>query len=260
MTSVVLTQKRDGVYWLTINRPERRNAINAEVMAALSAGVEEAMADDEARAIVLTGAADKAFCAGGDLDPDGPGSPFAFDHSRPNNPVANFFRLLETCNLPVIARVNGHALAGGLGLMCACDMVVAVDDATFGTPETAIGLFPLMILPYILRAAPRRKALELCITGERFSASEALAMDLVNYVVPRAELDAKMDWLLGRVTNKSPTAIRLGKLAYHAMQDMSLKEALDYAQIMLPMMARSEDTAEGMRSFMEKRPPAWTGK
>ena len=254
---LTIIEKRGPVWWLIINREDRRNAIIPQVVQELSAGVAQAKADPEARAIVITGAGDKAFCAGGDLNRDPGANPFGFDYSSPTNKIADFFRALEECNLPVIARVNGHALAGGLGLMCACDMVVASEQATFGTPETAIGLFPLMILPYILRAAPRRKALELCITGERFSAQEAFDMDLINYVVPHAELDAKLDWLLERVVHKSPTAIRLGKLAYHAMQDMSLRESLEYAQIMLPLMSGSADTDEGMKAFIEKRKPEW---
>lgn len=249
-----------NIHWLIINREERRNALNADVMAAMAAGAIKAGADPDARAIVITGIGDKAFCAGGDLNRGGGDTPFGFDYQAPNNPVADFFRLLERCNLPVIARVNGHALAGGLGLMCACDMVVACDDATFGTPESAVGIFPAMILPYILRAAPRRKALELCITGERFSAQEAFDMDLINYVVPRADLDDKVNWLLSRITNKSPTAIRMGKLGYHAMQDMSVSQALDFAQILLPVMSGSQDAAEGMDAFVEKRKAQFTGK
>lgn len=265
MSDLVLHEPRphaDGgtVHWLIINREERRNALNADVMAQMSMGAIKAISDPSARAIVITGIGDKAFCAGGDLNRGEGETPFGLNYQNPNNPVADFFRLLERCNLPVIARVNGHALAGGLGLMCACDMVVACDDATFGTPESAVGIFPAMILPYILRAAPRRKALELCITGERFSADEALGMDLINYVVPRAELDDKLDWLLGRITNKSPTAIRMGKLGYHAMQDMTVSQALDFAQILLPVMSGSKDAAEGMDAFVEKRKANFTGQ
>ena len=257
---LTIVEKRGAVYWLIINREERRNAINADVVRELADGVDQALGDPDARAIVITGAGDKAFCAGGDMNRDPGSNPFGFDYTSPTNKIADFFRKLEECTLPVVARVNGHALAGGLGLMCACDLVVASDQATFGTPETAIGLFPLMILPYILRAAPRRKALELCITGERFSAQEAFDMDLINYVVPQAELDEKLTWLLDRITPKSPTAIRLGKMAYHAMQDMSLREALEYAQIMLPLMSASADTNEGMTAFIEKRKPDWPNK
>jgi enoyl-CoA hydratase/carnithine racemase len=118
----------------------------------------------------------------------------------------------------------------------------------------------MMILPYLLRTGPRRKILELCITGARFTAPEALAMDLVNYVVPHRELDAKLAWLLDRILDKSPTAIRLGKMGFHALQDMSLVQGLDYAQLMIRIMAQTDDAREGTRAFMEKRPPHWTGR
>ncbi len=258
--TMVVRERRGAVQWLIIDRPSRRNALNELVVRELMAGVSAAMADATARAIVITGAGDSAFCAGADLDLTAEGSPFGLSPADPTHFVVELFKLLEECRLPVIARVNGHALAGGLGLACACDMAVAAEEATLGTTETAIGLFPMMILPYLLRTGPRRKILEMCVTGARISAKEALEMDLVNYVVPRAELDAKLDWLLARVIDKSPTAIRLGKMGYHALQGMALNQALDYAQLMIRIMAQSEDAREGMRAFMEKRPPNWTGR
>ena len=258
--SVVISERRGAVEWLTINRPARRNALNEQVVRELIAGIAAAMSDATAHAIVITGAGDAAFCAGADLDITAEGSPFGLSPADPKHFVVELFKLLGACRLPVIARVNGHALAGGLGLACACDMAVAAEEATLGTTETAIGLFPMMILPYLLRTGPRRKILEMCITGTRISAAEALAMDLVNYVVPRAELDARLDWLLARMLDKSPTAIRLGKMGYHALQDMSLDQALDYAQLMIRIMAQSEDAREGMRSFLGKRNPVWSGR
>lgn len=257
---VVLVERRGRVQWLTINRPERRNALNEAVIAGLTEGLKQALADREIRAVVLTGAGDKAFCAGGDMLPGADGTPFALSPDDPRHFIADFFKLLETCRLPVIARVNGHALAGGFGLVCACDMAVATDDATFGATETSIGLFPMMILPYLLRTGPRRKVLEMCITASRIDAAEALEHSLLNYVVPRDELDAKVDWLVERTVDKSPTAIRLGKMAYQAMRDMSLTESLDYAQVMLRMMSQTEDAREGMAAFKERRAPQWTGR
>ncbi len=256
----VRLETRGPVQWIIIDRPERRNAINRAVIAGISEGIAAAQADGGVRAIVLTGAGDKAFCAGADLKPGGRGSPFEIDPARPRNFVVDLFKQIEACGLPIVARVNGHALAGGLGLLCACDMAVAVEDARIGTPEVRVGLFPMMILTYMLRIVPRRKLLEMCITGEPFTAAEALDMGLVNYVVPAAELDAKLDWLLARMLDKSPTAIRLGKQAFHAMQDMSLHEAFEFAQIFIANMARTEDAAEGFAAFAEKRPPEWTGR
>jgi len=175
--------------------------------------------------------------------------------------VVDLFKAMEECRLPVIARVNGLALAGGFGLVCACDMAVAADDVLFGTPETKVGLAPMMILGYMMRILPRRKLMEMCITGEFINAGEALQLGVVNYVVPRAELDEKLSWLLDCITAKSPTAIKLFKQGYHTMQDMSLKECFEFAQIMISVMASTDDAKEGRLAFQEKRPPVWrTGR
>ena len=159
-----------------------------------------------------------------------------------------------------VARVNGAAMAGGLGLVCACDFAIAGDQVRFGVPETRIGLFPMMILPYMMRVIPRRKLMEMCITGELINAEEALAIGILNYVVPAAELDAKLDWLLGRICDKSPTAIRIGKQVFHAIEDMTLDQSFELTQVMLPVMAMSEDAKEGFAAFNQKRSPNWTGK
>jgi len=260
-------EDRGAVRWITIDRPERRNALNDEVARGIAEAVERAAnrvdadraAEPPIRAIVLTGAGDKAFCAGGDLQASQGDSPFEVDPARPFNPIIDLFKTLERCTLPTIARVNGHALAGGMGLMCACDIVIAADSATFGVPETGVGLFPMMILPYMLRAMPRRKLLEWCITGERFGAEEALEAGLLNAVVPASELDARVEKLLATIVDRSPTAIRLGKTGFHAIEDMTLSQAFEYAQLMLPNMARTEDAKEGFRAFREKRTPSFEG-
>lgn len=260
MTELVRVERRGAAQWITIDRPDRRNAINEAVIAAIGRAIAEALDDPTARAIVLTGAGEQAFCAGADLKPDVEGAAFDVDFARPRHYVIDLFKQIEECSLPIVARVNGHALAGGLGLLCASDMAVAAQEARFGTPEARIGVFPMMILTYMLRIIPRRKLLEMCITGEQFDAAAALELGLVNYVVPRAELDAKVDWLLARIVDKSPTAIRLGKQAFHAMQDMTLREAFEFAQLMVPVMASTADAREGMRAFQEKRAPRWTGR
>ena len=255
----VRIEARGPVQWITIDRPAQRNAMNDEVMHVIADGLESAEANPEIRAIVLTGAGDRAFCAGGDLRSKGEG-PFQVDPAHPQNATIDLFRSFERCGLPTIARINGHALAGGLGLVCACDLAIAVEGASLGVPETAIGLFPMMILPYLQRTMPRRKLLEWCITGVRWTAAEALEADVVNYVVPADELDTKLEWLLERILDKSPTAVRLGKKAFHALQDMSLDQAFEYAQLMLPNMARTEDAKECFLAFQEKRSPRFPGR
>ena len=259
MTEQVLVERRGAVQWITINREERRNALNEEVVRSIDGAIAEAVRGGEAKAIVLTGAGEKAFCAGADLAKNAKGFAFAVDYARPKHYIVDLFKRLQECTLPVIARVNGHVMAGGFGLLCACDMAVAADDIRFGTTESKIGVTPMMILPYMLRVLPPRRLQEMCITGEQFTAKELLDWGVVNYVVPRVELDAKLDWLVARITDKSPTAIRLGKQAFNAMRDMNLRESLEYAQAMVPIMSSTEDAKEGMGAFQQKRAPNFTG-
>jgi len=254
------TQGENTVQWITINREQRRNAINADVIAAIATGVRKAEANPDCRAIVLTGVGDKAFCAGADLNKNTTGGAFDTDFSNPRHYIVDLFKQIMECRLPVIARVNGHVMAGGFGLLSCVDMAVAADDIRFGAPESKIGLTPMMILPWMMRLIPPRKLQEMCITGEQFTAAEGLEWGVFNYVVPRAELDVKTSWLLDRVVTKSPTAMRLGKQAFNAMRDMSLRDALEYAQVMVPVMSSTEDSAEGIGAFQEKRSPNWTGK
>ncbi|HUP91550.1 MAG TPA: enoyl-CoA hydratase-related protein [Solimonas sp.] len=260
MTEPVLVERRGAVQWITINRPERRNALNEEVVRAIDAGIAAAVAERDCRAIVLTGAGEQAFCAGADLQKNVQGGAFDVDFSRPRHYIVDLFKRIQECTLPIVARVNGHAMAGGFGLLCACDMAVAADDIRIGTPESKIGVTPMMILPFMLRVLPARRLQEMCVTGEQFGAREALEWGVLNYAVPRAELDGKLEWLLARIADKSPTAVRLGKQGFNAMRDMSLRESLEFAQAMVPIMSSTEDAREGRASFQEKRPANWSGK
>jgi len=256
----VLGARHGAVQWITINRAERRNALNEQVVKSIDGHIAAAMADGECRAIVITGAGEQAFCAGADLQKNVQGGAFDVDFSRPRHYIVDLFKRMQDCPLPIVARVNGHAMAGGFGLLCACDMAVAADDIRIGTPEAKVGVTPMMILPLMQRVLPPRRLQEMCMTAEPFSAADALEWGVVNYVVPRAQLDEKLDWLLSRILDKSPTAVRLGKQAFNAMRDMDLRAALEYAQAMVPVMSSTQDAREGMASFQEKRPPRWTGK
>lgn len=260
MATVVRTARDGAVLTVTIDRPERRNALNEEVAAGIEAAIEAGEADRSVRAIVLTGAGDKAFCAGGDLQPGADGSPFAIEAADPRHYVARLLRRMDACRLPLVARVNGHALAGGFGLMCACDVAVAREDALLGVPEVKVGLFPMMILPVLLRTVPYRLLMELCVTGEPIAAGEAVRDRIVNHAVPAGELDEKVDWLVARIVDKSPTGIRLGKQGLSKVRQMGTDAALEYAQFMLVNMARTADAREGFSAFSEKRPPKWTGE
>ncbi|MDO8944989.1 MAG: enoyl-CoA hydratase-related protein, partial [Desulfobacterales bacterium] len=188
------------------------------------------------------------------------GGAFDIDYANPQHYLIDLFRCMQACPIPIIARVNGHAMAGGLGLVCACDMAITADDARFGTPEAKVGVFPMMILTHMLRILPRRKLVEMCFTAEAFDANTALDLGLVNFVVPRKELDARLDKLIAQIVANAPTSLRLGKQAIQAMQDMSLPEAFEYAQLMVAVMSSTADAREGIAAFREKRKPAWTGK
>ncbi len=253
-------ERRSSTIWLIIDRQERRNALNAEVARGIERGLDEAEADRSIRAIVLTGAGEKAFCAGGDLVLDAEGSPFAVDPADPRHYAARLLMRMDACRLPIIARVNGHALAGGFGLVCACDLVVAREDALLGVTEVKVGVFPMMILPYLQRVLSYRRLMEFCLTGEPIRAGDAAAADFVNHAVPAGELDERLAWLLSRIVDKSPTGIRLGKQALRRMWDMPIEGALEHAQLMLANMVRTKDAREGMQAFNDKRPPVWTAE
>jgi enoyl-CoA hydratase/carnithine racemase len=258
--SDVRREHKGQALWLTIDREERRNALNGGVLDGLYAGVVSTTETPGVRAIVITGAGDKAFCAGGDLKPNAEGDPFSVDPAERDNPVVRLFRAIVDSPVPVIARVNGHALAGGFGLVCACDFAVVADHARLGVPEARIGIFPMMILPFMLRTIPRRKLLELCVTGEPISATEALTHGMINHVAPLKSLDDKLEELITSIAASSPTAISIGRRALTTLDGLSLEAGLEYAQRVLPQLARTQDAREGFRAFNEKRAPVWTGR
>ncbi|MGD9838136.1 MAG: enoyl-CoA hydratase/isomerase family protein [Afipia sp.] len=253
----VLHDKRGHAFWITINRPDKRNALNASVIAGIVDGFRRAHEDNDVRVIVLTGAGDKAFCAGADLQP---GAGFAFDLSQPNLAYADMLRAAQNATKPTIARINGVCMAGGIGLLCMTDMAVAADNVVFGLPEVKVGVFPMQVLSLLQAIAPPRLVREWCFTGEPFTAIEARDAGLLNHVVPAAELDAKVDWLVGRLIDKSPTAIRRGKYAMRAMASMSFDQGIAYTESQIALLAMTQDAKEGLAAFAEKRKPVWTGK
>lgn len=255
--ATVLHDKRGHAFWITINRPDKRNALNASVIAGIVDGYRRAHEDSDVRVIVLTGAGDKAFCAGADLQP---GAGFAFDLSRPNLDYADMLRMAQNATKPSIARVNGVCMAGGIGLLCMTDMAVAADDVVFGLPEVKVGVFPMQVLSLLQAIAPPRLVREWCFTGEPFSAAEAKEAGLLNHVAPRADLDAKVEWLVSRLTDKSPTAIRRGKYAMRALASMSFDQGIAYTESQIAVLAMTQDAKEGLAAFAEKRKPVWTGK
>jgi methylglutaconyl-CoA hydratase len=254
----VKLEKRGQAFWITINRAEKRNAINGNVVTGIAKGYREAHDDRDVRVIVLTGAGDKAFCAGADLRATG--AAFSADFAKPNVDYADLLRLSQNATKPAIARVGGVCMAGGMGLLCMTDMAVAADHAIFGLPEVKIGLFPMQVLSLLQQVAPRRLVNEWALTGEPFDARAALDAGLLNYVVPSAELDTKVEWLIGRIADKSPTAIRRGKYAMRAIAAMSFDQSIAYTESQIALSAMTEDAKEGLKAFAEKRKPVWPGK
>jgi methylglutaconyl-CoA hydratase len=254
----VLIEKRGAVQWITINREARRNAMNDVVTDAIATGLTEASADAEVRAVVLTGAGDKAFCAGADLSA-GSGS-FKYDYSKVGLSFVRLMKQARDLTLPLIARVNGHAMAGGMGMIGMCDMAISVDNARFGMPEVKIGIFPMQIMAVLQRLIPSRKLYEMALTGEPVSAAEALDIGLLNYIVPAAELDAKVDWLLARLLDKSPTAIRRGKYAMRVTEQLNFDQSAVFMEAQIGTLALTEDAAEGRAAFIAKRAPVWPGR
>ena len=249
----------NGIARLTINRPERRNALSYEVMEGLRDNLVRARTDDDVRVVIVTGAGEKAFCAGADLGGIAEGVGAAALHDA-RGALADVFRSMWSLGKPTVARVRGYALAGGFGLALACDVVVAADDAVFGTPEINVGLWPYMITVPLLRSMPPKVALELMMTGRRVPADEAADLGFVNQVVPAAELDAAVDEIATTLASKSPLIMRWGHDAFYRVLDMRPDDALDYLQSMLTVTTATEDSAEGIAAFAEKREPQWKGR
>lgn len=251
----LLEERRGPVVWLTINREERRNAISAAVLAGLSDALARANKDRDVRAIVITGAGTRAFCAGADLQS---GRSFKFDYSEPHVGFANLFRQAKQSTVPLIARVNGACMAGGMGIMGMCDMAVASDQAIFGLPEVKVGLFPAQVLSVLGHLIPRRVLAEMCLTGEPLTAAQALDYSLINYV--SEDLDGKLQWLLERLLDKSPAAIRRGLYTMKKIEAMSFEESMAFTESQIGLFALTDDAAEGQAAFREKRPPQWSGR
>lgn len=249
----------DHVARVTIDREEKRNSLSWTVMTELREAFAAAKTDPDVRVVVLTGAGDKAFCAGADLTGMAGDAGFAALHDA-RAELARLFRDMWELGKPIIARVRGYALAGGFGLACACDLLVCSDDAQFGTPEIDVGLWPHMITVPLTRSMPPKRALELMMTGRRVRADEAERIGFVHRVVPAAELDPAVDELAGVLAAKSPAVMKLGRDSFYGVWDESAESALRLLHPLLTVTASTEDAAEGIAAFVDKREPRWTGR
>jgi enoyl-CoA hydratase/carnithine racemase len=244
-----------GVLRITINRPERRNALTNDLCEQLHLTFEKYRSDDTVRCVVITGAGDAAFCAGGDLKPGD--SPFAIDFNQIGTRLAEALRAARHFPVPLIARINGACMAGGVGLLSMCDIAVAADDVKLGLPEVKIGLFPMQVVVLLReRIAPRHLA-DLAYTGRAIDARTALEMGLLNRAVPRSELDDVVQEYVDAILAAAPNAIRRGRYALAQMNGMTFDQALSLAETTIAPMSMADDAREGILAFNEKRRPSW---
>jgi enoyl-CoA hydratase/carnithine racemase len=248
-----------GVAVITLDQPETRNALSEEMVSQLLVAFARARDDAEARCVILASSHPKTFSAGGNLAGMAADVPLAHKHAM-NGRFPELFTLIGELGKPVICAVGGHCLAGGLGLALACDLIVASETATFGTPEINVGVFPFMIAALIFRNLPRKKATELMLLGERISAQEAAELGLVNKVVAPDELDHTAGEWATRLSAKSPLLMKLGKDALWRQADLAVEPAWELLRAQLTIAFATEDMNEGVTAFFEKREPAWTGR
>jgi enoyl-CoA hydratase len=259
MADPVLYDLADGVARITLDDPSTRNALSAELLSGLIEAFERAEGDPDARAIVLASSHERTFSSGANLGGFAGEDPLVHKHFASERFVS-LFRLIGSLTKPTLCAVRGHVLAGALGIALACDLIVASEEATFGTPEINVGTFPFMIMALIYRNVPRKRANELLLLGERWSAQEALAAGIVNRVVPADEFDVFVAEWAAKLAAKSPVIMRLGKEAMRRQLDMPLDDALDYLRSQLTLALSTEDIVEGVTAFFEKREPVWRGR
>ena len=252
----LLYDLRDGVAWLTINREARRNALSMTMMDLFFEFLDTAESDQSVRVVCITGTGDKAFCSGADLT----ASVTEKDPLAGAAKYADLLKKMAKFSKPLVARINGHCMAGGMGFMLSCDLVYARDGVKFGTPELNVGLFPMMIGALIFRNADRKKALEMIYTAKMLTAREAEEMGLITRACPPEDLDSTVNEALAAILAKAPLAVEMGRKALAAVDGMELDNALDYLCQELRKVAATEDAMEGMTAFIQKRAPLWKGR
>jgi enoyl-CoA hydratase/carnithine racemase len=252
----LIYEVRGPVAWMTINRESRRNALSLQIIGLFSDYLDRVENDNSIRVICITAVGEKSFCSGADLAA-------SFDGSEHTAGAAKYAALLKRMAIfpkPIVGRINGHCLAGGMGLMLSCDIVYSQDGAKFGAPELNVGLFPMMIGALIFRNADRKKALEMIYTARMLTAVEAEEMGLITRAVAKDQLDQVVQEALDAIAAKAPVALAIGRSALAAAQDLSLPEALDYLSAKLGEVVATEDAKEGLMAFMQKRKPEWKGR
>ncbi len=248
-----------GVATIAMDQPDTRNALSDELLSDLIAAFEAARDDEAVRCVVLTSTHPTTFSAGGNLGGFAADVPLVHKHFATER-FPRLFTLIGELGKPVLCAANGHCLAGALGLALACDLIVASEKATFGTPEINVGVFPFMIMALIYRNLGRKKTTELLLLGERIDAREAERIGIVNRVVAPEEFDAAVAEWSGSLAKKSPVLMRMGKDAMFRQQDMAFEDALAFLRAQLTIAFSTEDIQEGVAAFFEKRPAQWKGR
>lgn len=254
--SKIRIQDDKGIRIVTLFNPERRNAIGPQMISELLYALEDAHADAGVRVLVLTGEG-TAFCAGGDFGQMSGGDG---EQLPPKGDYADLLLAMVRAEKPIIARVNGHAMGGGLGLVAASTFAIAETNAKLGTPEVDVGLFPMMIMAVLARLVPRRALLDMMLLGKKLTAVEAQALGIVNAVHPAADLDAAVTRIADALAAKSPSTLAHGLRAFAKQDDMALADALPWLRDRLADVLGTEDAKEGLSAFLEKRAPVWKGK
>jgi enoyl-CoA hydratase len=252
----VISTLESGILTVAIHRPEQGNALNGTVLDGLTRELLRAADDRRVRVVAVTGAGGKVFCAGADLKSalaeTGGGTAFTASGYR------EMLLAILQCPQPTVALARGHVLAGGMGILLACDLALACDDIYLSTPEIQVGMFPMMVLALLYRNVGRKRATEMLLLGERLSAGAALNLGIVNQIHPRTRFDAAADEFVRKLAAKSRGTLRLGKQAIGHIEDRNLPEELEYLESMLSRVMSTADSKEGMRAFLEKRPPKWS--
>jgi enoyl-CoA hydratase/carnithine racemase len=254
----VLVTVEGRVATVTLNRPEQRNPLSATMLRDLASAFRWCQQEPDVRVVVLTGAG-RSFCAGADLTSfDGEMS--NLERYRSRDLFVELFLLMAELGKPIVGRINGHALAGGFGLACACDLLVAVDTATFGLPEINVGIWPMMIQAILSRNIPRKVLLEMEMLGDRWTAMQLQSVGVINRMVSHDQLDPSVKEIADALAKKSPVAMRLGRDSFYRQQDMDFRAAFHYLHGQFLMVSQTEDSKEGIKAFFEKREPDFKGR
>jgi enoyl-CoA hydratase len=255
----VVVSVEGRVATITLNRPEQRNPLSAAMLRDLASAFRWCQHETDVRVVVLTGAGDRAFCAGADLS-SFDGGMTDLERHRSRDLFVDLFTLMDSLGKPIVGRINGHALAGGFGLACSCDLIVSTDTATFGTPEINVGIWPMMIQAILSRNVPRKVLLEMEMLGDRWTATQLQGVGVINRVVPHDQLDSAVREIADKLVKKSPVAMQLGRDSFYRQQDMDFRAALHYLHSQFTLVTLTEDSKEGIKAFFEKREPDFKGR